>query len=153
MKKIVREEGVQGLWRGLQASLVLCVNPAITYGMFERLKTIALRRSGDPNGRLTPGQTFVIGALSKALATVVTCESSAGEQLHTRVCEITFRSLDPYIMAKVRMQWKPPKDVGTLSEKEKDAITYKSSWDILQKVLMREGVAGWYNVSDQRPLL
>ncbi len=28
---IVRQEGLQGLWRGLRASLVLCVNPAITY--------------------------------------------------------------------------------------------------------------------------
>lgn len=33
-------DGVTGLWRGLKASLVLVVNPAITYGAYERLKTI-----------------------------------------------------------------------------------------------------------------
>jgi hypothetical protein len=33
-------DGVSGLWRGLKASLVLVVNPAITYGAYERLKTI-----------------------------------------------------------------------------------------------------------------
>lgn len=33
-------DGVSGLWRGLKASLVLVVNPAITYGAYERLKGI-----------------------------------------------------------------------------------------------------------------
>lgn len=32
-------DGVSGLWRGLKASLVLVVNPAITYGAYEKLKT------------------------------------------------------------------------------------------------------------------
>jgi len=34
------EDGVFGLWRGLKASLVLVVNPAITYGAYERLKEV-----------------------------------------------------------------------------------------------------------------
>lgn len=34
------EDGWSGLWRGLKASLVLVVNPAITYGAYERLKHI-----------------------------------------------------------------------------------------------------------------
>jgi hypothetical protein len=34
------EDGVFGLWRGLKASLVLVVNPAITYGAYERLKVV-----------------------------------------------------------------------------------------------------------------
>lgn len=33
-------DGVSGLWRGLKASLVLVVNPAITYGAYERLKDV-----------------------------------------------------------------------------------------------------------------
>ena len=32
------EDGWKGLWRGLKASLVLVVNPAITYGAYQRLK-------------------------------------------------------------------------------------------------------------------
>ena len=35
---IAGEDGWTGLWRGLKASLVLCVNPAITYGAYQRLK-------------------------------------------------------------------------------------------------------------------
>lgn len=34
------EDGWSGLWRGLKASLVLVVNPAITYGTYQRLKDI-----------------------------------------------------------------------------------------------------------------
>jgi hypothetical protein len=34
------EDGMFGLWRGLKASLVLVVNPAITYGAYERLKDV-----------------------------------------------------------------------------------------------------------------
>ena len=32
------DDGVSGLWRGLKASLVLVVNPSITYGAYQRLK-------------------------------------------------------------------------------------------------------------------
>lgn len=34
------EDGVCGLWRGLKASLVLVINPSITYGAYERLKDV-----------------------------------------------------------------------------------------------------------------
>lgn len=34
------EDGWSGLWRGLKASLVLVVNPAITYGAYQRLKEL-----------------------------------------------------------------------------------------------------------------
>lgn len=48
------EDGVTGLWRGLKASLVLVVNPAITYGAYERLKTVLF----PGKARLTPGEAF-----------------------------------------------------------------------------------------------
>jgi hypothetical protein len=34
------EDGGTGVWRGLKASLVLVVNPAITYGAYQRLKDV-----------------------------------------------------------------------------------------------------------------
>lgn len=48
------EDGVSGLWRGLKASLVLVINPAITYGAYERLKTVMF----PGKTRLTPGEAF-----------------------------------------------------------------------------------------------
>ncbi|KAI8452022.1 mitochondrial carrier domain-containing protein [Phakopsora pachyrhizi] len=79
--EIVKDDGLSGLWRGLKPSLVLTINPAITYGSFERLKVAIL----GSDGKMTAGKAFWIGALSKTLATIVTY---------------------PYIMAKVRLQAK-----------------------------------------------
>lgn len=38
MDVIEGEDGWTGLWRGLRASLILVVNPAITYGAYQRLR-------------------------------------------------------------------------------------------------------------------
>ncbi|ODQ51419.1 mitochondrial carrier [Saitoella complicata NRRL Y-17804] len=120
-RTIVQSDGVIGLWKGLGASLVLCVNPAITYGFFEKVRESLY---GNTGGKLTPGQAFVVGAISKAIATIVTY---------------------PYIMAKVRLQAGAeaanPLVDGTLQEKE-NAIT------VLQKVLKRDGLKGWYRGLD-----
>jgi adenine nucleotide transporter 17 len=73
-REIIREEGVTGLWLGLKPGLVLTVNPAITYGAFERIKGAVLaarERVGDSNTSLGPGLSFALGAASKSLATVV----------------------------------------------------------------------------------
>lgn len=73
---ILKEEGVLGFWRGFGASMVLCSNPAITYGVYERVKQILPTQT-------SPLESFVIGAFTKALATVSTY---------------------PYIYAKTRLQ-------------------------------------------------
>ncbi|KAI9855237.1 MAG: ADP/ATP carrier protein [Vezdaea acicularis] len=77
------EDGWTGLWRGLKASLILVVNPAITYGAYQRLRDVLY--PGKVN--LKPWEAFFLGACSKALATVVT---------------------QPLIVAKVGLQSKPP---------------------------------------------
>ncbi|KAH6575691.1 hypothetical protein BASA62_001808 [Batrachochytrium salamandrivorans] len=121
LNNVVAESGLSGLWKGLKASLVLCINPAITYGVFERLRSILSKRQGNSGGALTTLQVFVIGALSKTLATIVTY---------------------PYIMAKVRMQWKPPTDMGELATKDQEMMKYKSSIDVLCKVYGESGIQG-----------
>ena len=124
LKLIIKEDGFSELWKGLQASLVLCSNPAITFGVFERLKTLLMKNSKET--RLTSTQAFMIGALAKALATVVTY---------------------PYIMAKVRMQWKAPKSaISKLTKEQQEQVHYKSAIDILSKVYNEQGLIGWYNV-------
>merc|ERR1712157_166000 len=77
------EDGWSGLWRGMKASLVLVVNPAITYGAYQRLKDVLY-----PNKvNLRPHEAFLLGALSKAMATIAT---------------------QPLIVAKVGLQSRPP---------------------------------------------
>jgi Mitochondrial carrier protein len=48
------EDGWTGLWRGLKASLVLVVNPSITYGAYQRLKTLMFANKTT----LNPGEAF-----------------------------------------------------------------------------------------------
>lgn len=72
-REIIREDGVTGLWLGIKPGMVLTVNPAITYGVYERLKSILLlaRAATGTAEKLTPGMTFLLGAFSKTLATIV----------------------------------------------------------------------------------
>ena len=70
-REIIAEEGVTGLWLGLKPGLVLTVNPAITYGAFERVKSLVLMAQGDITTKMSPWLSFIIGALSKTLATIV----------------------------------------------------------------------------------
>ncbi|THH08596.1 hypothetical protein EW145_g2595 [Phellinidium pouzarii] len=127
-KEIIREKGVTGLWLGLKPSLVLTVNPAITYGMFERVKSLMLLAKEKTGGqlKLTPWQAFFVGALSKTLATIVTY---------------------PYIMAKVRIQ------AGTQESDEAlpspaSGSSKKPKADgavaLLARVLREQGFLGWY---------
>ncbi|KAJ9154776.1 Peroxisomal adenine nucleotide transporter 1 [Pleurostoma richardsiae] len=104
------EDGVFGLWRGLKASLVLVVNPAITYGAYERLKPILF-----PGQVLSPWQAFVLGALSKSLATITT---------------------QPLIVAKVGLQSKPPP--------ARQGKPFKSFVEVMQFIIDNEGPLGLF---------
>ncbi|KAH7313251.1 peroxisomal carrier [Stachybotrys elegans] len=104
-------DGISGLWRGLKASLVLVVNPAITYGAYERLKEVFF--PGKSN--LKPGEAFLLGAMSKALATIVT---------------------QPLIVAKVGLQSKPPPQRG--------GKPFESFIEVMKFIVEHEGGLGLF---------
>ncbi|POR38453.1 Peroxisomal adenine nucleotide transporter 1 [Tolypocladium paradoxum] len=99
-------DGVTGLWRGLKASLVLVVNPAITYGAYERLRTILFRDKTN----LRPWEAFLLGAMSKALATIAT---------------------QPLIVAKVGLQSRPPPS--------RNGKPFKSFVEVMKFIVEHEG--------------
>ena len=105
------EDGVSGLWRGLKASLVLVVNPAITYGAYERLKVALFPGKTS----LRPWEAFLLGALSKSLATITT---------------------QPLIVAKVGLQSKPPP--------VRNGKPFKSFIEVMQFILTHEGPLGLF---------
>lgn len=67
---IWNEKGLAGFWSGYSASLILTLNPSLTFFTFERLKLVLVpsyRRS-----HLSPRETFLFAALSKAIASNIT---------------------------------------------------------------------------------
>lgn len=65
---IFKTEGVYGLWSGTMPSLMLVTNPALQFMMYESLKH---RFIGTSEG-VAAVKYFVLGALAKAFATIVT---------------------------------------------------------------------------------
>ncbi|XP_022070206.1 peroxisomal membrane protein PMP34 [Acanthochromis polyacanthus] len=67
--QIIRDEGVGALWNGTFPSLLLVLNPAIQFMIYEGLKRQL--RKGVPR-ELSSLEVFLIGAVAKAVATTVT---------------------------------------------------------------------------------
>ncbi|KAM9745175.1 peroxisomal membrane protein PMP34 [Menidia menidia] len=67
--QIVQDEGVGALWNGTFPSLLLVLNPAIQFMIYEGLKRQL--RKGVPR-ELSSVEVFMIGAVAKAVATTVT---------------------------------------------------------------------------------
>jgi hypothetical protein len=107
-KEIVEsEDGWSGLWRGLKASLVLVINPSITYGAYQRLRTVMFKDK--PN--LRPAESFLLGALSKSMATLAT---------------------QPLIVAKVGLQSRPPP--------KRNGKPFKSFGEVMAFIVEHEGM-------------
>lgn len=105
------EDGWSGLWRGLKASLVLVVNPSITYGAYSRLREVIFP------GRLAlrPAEAFLLGALSKSLATLIT---------------------QPLIVAKVGLQSRPPP--------ARNGVPFKTFPEVISYIIEHEGYLGLF---------
>lgn len=105
------EDGWTGLWRGFKASLILVVNPSITYGAYQRLRDLLYP------GRISlrPGEAFLLGAMSKALATVTT---------------------QPLIVAKVGLQSRPPP--------ARDGKPFKTFGEVMAYIIEHEGYMGLF---------
>ena len=67
---IKSERGIQGFWSGYSASLILTLNPSITFFLYEFFKRYLLPRSrrDDPGVRVT----FLMAAVSKGFASTIT---------------------------------------------------------------------------------
>lgn len=96
-QQIIDEKGLQGFWSGYSATLILTLNPSLTFllqGVLERLFVSKTNRS-DPGA----GVTFLLAAFSKAMASTITY---------------------PFSLAKTRAQvssQKPTEKRGPTSEK------------------------------------
>lgn len=64
---IIRDEGPGRLFAGVVPALVLVINPILQYTIFEQLKNAVEKRK-----RVTPKDSFYLGAFGKLMATSIT---------------------------------------------------------------------------------
>ena len=108
--------GIYGFFKGLPGALGTVLNSAIQLMVYEQLRKIVLK-TADSVG---PGAAFVLGAVSKMIATFVTY---------------------PLQTVGTRMQNQKAK------KKDDDATTqpeYKGTIDCAQKMLVNEGVGSFF---------
>jgi len=118
-RELITEEGFFGLWKGLLPNLVLVLNPAIQYMVYEYLKAAVesfKRKKKDCFVGLTAVETLLLGAIAKAAATIFTY---------------------PYITIKSRLQVKPDPSGD-------ESKVYKGTRDVIEKILKYEGVTGFF---------
>lgn len=73
--QIMNEEGIQGLYKGLIPSLILVSNPATQFMVYEQLMALLAKWRSKKSGTSSSASSieiFVVGAIAKAIATVVT---------------------------------------------------------------------------------
>ena len=125
--QIRAEKGVQGFWSGYSASLVLTLNPSLTFFFFEALKRTLLSR----NQRQSPSpQTiFLLAAISKAMASTITY---------------------PFSLAKSRLQSSPgreERETSSTVKQEGTQIPKKAPgnvFTVIIRIAQTEGLSALY---------
>ena len=60
---------IRGFWTGFKVSMVLAINPSITYASYQKLKNLLVTAGND---QLSAMQNFSLGVVSKIISTVIT---------------------------------------------------------------------------------
>ncbi|CAN1173828.1 Peroxisomal nicotinamide adenine dinucleotide carrier [Linum perenne] len=119
IKEVLDESGIPGLWKGVLPTLIMVSNPAIQFMLYETLlkklkQRRALLRKGETG--ITAWEIFLLGALAKLGATVVTY---------------------PLLVVKSRLQ---AKQITTGDKRHQ----YKGTIDAILKMIRYEGLNGFY---------
>ena len=121
------EKGVQGFWSGYSASLVLTLNPSLTFFFFEALKRTLLSRSQRQNP--SPQTIFLLAAISKAMASTITY---------------------PFSLAKSRLQSSPGREERKTSSTVKQEGTQipkkapENVFTVIIRIAQTEGLSALY---------
>jgi len=129
-KEIYAEDGLASFWKGFIPSLVLVSNPSINYTIFDKLK-LQLQHSkmaasnANRVSSLTALEAFMLAAIAKAVATIVTY---------------------PIIRAKVLMQAQKKQVAGQQksSHGHHHAEMGNSMLQVLKRIGELEGPSGYF---------
>jgi len=151
LKKIAEEEGILSLWNGCLASLVLVSNPTINFVVYDKVKQIAMERA-KAGGRkyLTSFEIFIIGAIAKAVATILTYPiqlaqsrmramkggpshgGSHSHGSHTKDTKDNNDNKDTKVTINPLKESRPPPEV------------YRGTLHCLYVIFKRDGFFGWF---------
>ncbi|CDS06295.1 hypothetical protein LRAMOSA08823 [Lichtheimia ramosa] len=121
VQDIYREKGVRGFWTGYRASMLLVSNPSITYFVFEKVKAFYLTMYHKT--ALTSLEVFLISALAKTVATMVTY---------------------PFIFVRTSMVADDPKGKGKAADAGGDTCRQQGMLGLMRHVIDRDGPRGLY---------
>ncbi|KAL8872973.1 MAG: hypothetical protein Q9174_001495 [Haloplaca sp. 1 TL-2023] len=133
--QIKNEKGVSGFWSGYSASLVLTLNPSLTFFLFETLKRLLVprrRRSNPP-----PQATFLIAAMSKAIASSITYPFSLAKSR----LQASSRSADEMGPAKEKDS---PEQAAASKHKESETRTPGNVFNTILLIARTEGLGALY---------
>lgn len=119
---------IQHLWSGTMASLLLVSNPVIQFFVYEELKTWQPRNNNSQQKphQITPIKAFVIGAIAKTIATMLTYPIQVAQSL-------------------LRMQEKMNDTVQSDSTTEcNQHCTYTGTTDCLKQLYHQNGIISLY---------
>jgi len=72
LSKCYKNEGIAGLWKGLVPNMMLVSNPTIHFVVYERVRLVVEKIAAKRGSAITALEFFLMGALAKAVATVLT---------------------------------------------------------------------------------
>lgn len=165
MREIVEKDGVAHLWNGVGASLMLVSNPVINFVVYGHLKHLCLHmkarsssngpflnsnrveKSGDS---LTPLEAFIIGALAKTVATLLTyplqltqtllrIQNSQRKQEVSATIKKTVGKAKQMDTSSIETIEKPRTAHNQLSEQKHQ---YNGTLDCMKKIYKTKGVEG-----------
>lgn len=136
------EKGLQGFWSGYSASLILTLNPSITFFLYEFFKRAFLPRAkrDDPGARIT----FLMAAMSKSIASTITYPFSLAK---ARAQTSSSPPIDPESAEKVKEEVENAHNKTEAEKAGKDVknVAKRSTvFDTILKIYRTEGAAALY---------
>jgi hypothetical protein len=141
-QSIRSEKGILGFWSGYSASLVLTLNPSITFFLYEFFKRAFLPRAqrDDPGARIT----FLMAAVSKSIASTITYPFSLAK---ARAQTSSSPPVDPDSAEKVKEEVEQAhnKSEGVKAGKDMKNVAKSSTvFYAILKIYRTEGAAALY---------
>jgi Mitochondrial carrier protein len=141
-QSIRAEKGLQGFWSGYSASLILTLNPSITFFLYEFFKRAFLPRAqrNDPGARIT----FLMAAVSKSIASTITYPFSLAK---ARAQTSSSPPVDKESAEKVKEEVEQAQnktDGKKVGKKAKNVANRSTVFDTILKIYRNEGTAALY---------